>query len=96
MTDQDGDGSLRRLLDVQRTLAWTFSALATLGTIWFFVSMTVGSPWLEHPAIGRFGSRAMLVALLMLGSVALCVWIYGRISTDIDRRKAASQADNSW
>jgi hypothetical protein len=80
------------LKKLQRALAWSLPALATLFTLIFFVSMASGAAWLSRTAFGRFGSVAILVSLGILAYIGIVVWAYGRLSTAIERRSEESGA----
>ncbi len=78
---------IARLMALQRTLAWLFPALATVLTLFFFVSMATRASWLARVAFGRFGSLSIVAALSILAVVALCVGSYGALSNLIERRR---------
>ena len=76
--------------NTRRLLAWVLPALATLFTLAFFVSMASGASWVSITAFCRYGSIAIVAAFLIQSFIALCVWLYGRLSTAAERRFAQS------
>ena len=75
---------------LRHVLAWVLPALATLFTLAFFVSMASGASWVSVTAFGRYGSIAILAAFLIQAFIALCVWLYGRLSTAAERQSGES------
>lgn len=80
-----------KLMAIQRIVAWTIATLSVAVTVAFFVMMTSASSLLTAPAIGSYGSRAIVAAFGILAAMALSVWAYGRISTAVDRHRSAPE-----
>ena len=73
---------------------WIISGVSVAATIAFFLLMTTSSAVLATPVVGRFGSRAIVVAFFMLAAMSVSVWLYGRFATAKEVRGDTEDRDS--
>ncbi|HVW70763.1 MAG TPA: hypothetical protein VHB68_17415 [Steroidobacteraceae bacterium] len=82
---------LRSLIALQRLLTWALPGLTVAFTVTFFVMLVGASPLLTRASIGQSVSRGVLAALAILSSMLASVWIYGRLTSAVEKRAAKDQ-----